>query len=46
MSYLSYLCLFAYSGDFCCACLRLVVCGPNVGSFSGFSILDYPFGIL
>ena len=46
MSYLGYLCLFVYSGDICCACLRLVVCGPNVGSFSGFSILDCPFGIL
>jgi hypothetical protein len=27
-----------------CVCLRLVFCVPNVVSFSGLYILDYPFG--
>jgi hypothetical protein len=31
---------------FCCVCLRLVSCVRNVVSFSGFSIFDFPFGIL
>jgi hypothetical protein len=29
---------------FCFVCLRLVSDVPNVASFSGLSILDYPFG--
>jgi hypothetical protein len=44
MSYLRYLCLFAYSGVqhmlccvFCFVSLRLVLCVPYVASFSGFS---------
>jgi hypothetical protein len=36
MSYLRYLCLFAYSGVFCFVCRRLVSCVPNVTSFSVF----------
>jgi len=46
MSYLSYLCLFTYSGVqhiSCCVfsfvCLRFLFCVPNVPSFSGLSIL-------
>jgi hypothetical protein len=51
MSYLRYLCLFAYSAVqhtlrcvFCFVCLRLVSCVPNLASFSGLPILDCPFG--
>ena len=43
--------LFVYSGVqhilccvFCFVCLRLELCISNVASFSGLSILDYPFG--
>jgi hypothetical protein len=45
MSYLRYLCLFAYSGVqhiLCCVFL----CVPYVASFSGLSIFDCRFGIL
>ncbi len=39
MSYLRYLCLFAYSVViFCFVCLRPVSCIPNVASFYGLSI--------
>jgi len=31
---------------FCFVCLRHVSCVPNVACFSGFSILDFPFGFL
>jgi hypothetical protein len=31
---------------FCFVCLRLVSCVPNVASFSGLSIPDFPFGFL
>ena len=53
MSYLRYLCLFAYSGIHhilccvvCCARVRLLSCVPNVASFCGLSILDCPFCFL
>jgi len=53
MSYLRYLCLFAYGGvqhTLCCVFRfvghRFVSCVPNVASFSRFSILDCPFVIL
>ena len=53
MSYLRYLCLLAHSGIqhmlwciFCFVCPHLVICVPNVASFSGLFILDYPFGFL
>jgi len=52
MSYLRYLCLFAYSSVqqivFCFyfVCLRLVSCVPCVASFSGMSIFDCNVGIL
>ena len=51
MSYLRYLCLFAYSGVqhiLCCVicfgCLLLVSCVPNFVNFSRLFILDCPFG--
>jgi hypothetical protein len=31
---------------FCFVCLRHVSCVPHVASFSGLSILDFPFRIL
>ena len=47
MSYLRYLCLFAYSGVqhivSNCYCSS---CAPYVASFSGLSFFDCPFGIL
>ena len=57
ISYLRYLCLFAYSDvqhilcyvfsfSFVFVCLRLVSCVPNVLSFSGVSVLDCPCGFL
>jgi hypothetical protein len=53
MSYLRYLCLFAYSGIqhilhcvVCCVRVRLVSCVSNVASFCGLSILDCPFCFL
>ena len=45
MSYLHYLCLFAYSGVqhiLCCAFVLFVFVLPNVASFSGLSIFDCP----
>ena len=51
MSYLHYLCLFAYCGVqhiLCCilcfVCLPLVSCVPNVASLSGLCILNCLFG--
>ena len=42
MSYLRYLCLFAYSSVCCCffrgVCVRPVSCVANVASFPGLSI--------
>jgi hypothetical protein len=35
-----------YSFLCCVVCLRLVSCVPNVATFSGFLILDCPFGFL
>jgi hypothetical protein len=54
MSYLRYLCFFAHSGSqhiLCCVfyfvfCLPFLLCVPNAASFSGFFILDCPFGFL
>ena len=50
MSYLRYLCLFMHSGVqyiVCCVFLFFFssFCVPYVGSFSGLSIFDCPFGI-
>ena len=48
MSYLLYLCLFAYSGVqdilccYFCFVLRLVSYVPNVTSFSGLSVIIFP----
>ena len=38
ISYLRYLCLFAYNGVVCFVCLRPVSCVLSVVSFSGLSI--------
>ena len=50
MSYLSFLCLFAYSGVqhiLCCVfALWSSSCVANVVSFSVLSIFDCPFGII
>ena len=44
MSYLRYLCLFAYSGIQHVLCgVFSSSCGPYVASFSGLSIFDCPF---
>jgi hypothetical protein len=50
MSHLCYLCLclcILMSKAYCVVFvfLRLVSCVPNVASFSGLFILDYPIGI-
>jgi len=41
MSYLRYMCLFAYSDV-----QHILCCVPYAGSFSGLSIFDCHFGIL
>jgi uncharacterized membrane protein len=50
MSYLRYLCLFAYNDVLHILCCVFVCfsssCVPFVSSFSGLSIFDCPFGIL
>jgi hypothetical protein len=50
MSYLHYLCLFAYSGVQLLLCCVFVLfslsCVPYVSSFSGLSFFDCFFGIL
>ena len=46
MSYLRYLCLFAFSGvQYIVLCFSSS-CVPYVASFSGLSNFDCPFGIL
>jgi len=44
MSYLRFLFFFVHSGVQCLVCIHLVYCAPNVANFSGFSILDCPYG--
>jgi len=52
MSYLRYMCLFAYSSvQHILWCVYVMFClspscVPYVASFSGLSIFDCPFGIL
>ena len=47
MSYLRYLCLFAYNGiQLILCCVLSLSCVLYVASFSGLPIFDCPFGIL
>jgi hypothetical protein len=46
MSYLRYLCLFAYNGIQQILCCVLSLSCVYVASFSGLPIFDCPFGIL
>ena len=45
MSYLRYLCLFLHSGIKRILCCIFYLFVPYVASFSGLSILDWPFGL-